>query len=332
MNMVAVNPLIMTLGTALTGSNADAAVLSNAPDQDQGVRYTLTMEEGTPLHPSAFQNRLHGLMNGKKLVSFGEEHDGNRDPSFAEVLGFKDIIFPAYSQIVMNGVYPNIATFLARHRLSYPKEDLIRFILFVEKLLSPSVEDVMAMSASRVFASTVMPVAHKMGYTDLVLEGFFERDPEQTLELSKDRIGLLLIMTATLCLGIHLHGTDSGHVLFSLDQGKTMADALRVTIDGIFKENPNARVLSYNGGLHNMTVPIQGRIAGLLGHEIDLSQMTFAPHYMAMLGREFLSVDLVTPSDSQQNHFALLRERAIAGRITEVPHSKGQVAFVFPPK
>lgn len=327
MNMVAVNPLITTLGMALMGVKAGV-------QQDQTARYTLTMGEATPLMPEVFGDRLRDLINDRKLVAFGEEHDCNRDPSFEEVLGFKDIIFPAYRQIVMNGAYPNIATFLGQHRLIYSNEDLIRFALFLEKLFLPSVEDVMTMSASRVFAAVTMPVAHEVGFTDLVLEGFFESDPERTLKLSKDRIGLLLIMTAALCLGIHLHGTDQGpHISSLLDPGKSMVDALRVAIDGIFKDNPNARVLSYNGAMHNLTVPFQGKLAGLLGHEIDVSQWTFAPHYMERFGPQFLSVDLVTPSDSQQNHFALLREkRAVAGRINEVPHSKGQVAFVFPPK
>lgn len=305
---------------------------SGGMDQGSNVRYVMDIQDTTTLPADNFQRRLEELMKGRRVVSFGEEHDENRDQSFRNILRFEQLILHAYSYRRHERWrgrsldFADLLEFLGRNFDSLLVND---FIQFLQDMTSIPLEAILRQPASRIFALVILPLSKRLGYTDVVVEGLYEEDPWRTIERSKDRIGMLLkILTGLIC-DLNIRGAYDENFL---QPGVGVALAFQRRVNAIFDENPSARVVTYSGGAHNLTKPIKGTWSfGPI--TIDLSQFTFAPAFQQRWGQHFLSIDLVTrhTADSKFNStFAELRRRAAENVIREVNHSRGQIAFVFP--
>lgn len=293
------------------------------------ISYTLEVHQQTTVPLNAFQKRLEALMRAKKVVSFGEEHDKNQDRSFEDVLKFKDLILAAYHHLHR---FEDWGDFLDVCERDFGPKIVHDFRLLLRRILSAQLEDVIYLNASRIFAIILLPLAKQLGFTHVVVEGLFERDPERSIQRSKDQIGMLLIILMSLIHGVKIRGAHAEDIL---QPGVAVAFALARKVNGIFDDDPASRVLTYNGALHSMTKPLKG-VSPVFGPiKINLRQLTFAPAFRKRWGSGFLAIDLVTQHTSQPHSpsiFAKLRVDIVENAIREVRHSRGQIAFVFPKK
>lgn len=296
------------------------------------VVYRMTMEMTAHLHPDRLREELKRHLHGKKMVCFGEEHDGNRDPSFAEVLDYEEVILWAHHSLKSRTFSSNFAELLKDNfnllEREMGPEKLRKFILFAAKLFTVTPEELMHQraSASRIFALVVLPLCKELGYTDVLVEGALD----SRLERSKDRIGTLVTLLMALMLGLRI---ENAYAEDFLNPGGAIANAFRDKLRAIFENTPDARVVTYGGALHSMTIPLEGTYHFLPGLTMDLSKLSFVPEFQKRFGGDFLSIDLVMPTSSDpriESHFSLLKQQGNAESITVVKHSRGQVAFVFP--
>lgn len=296
------------------------------------VTYRMTMEVTARLRPHQLSDELKTALTAKKMVSFGEEHDMKRDQSFAEVLEYEGVILWAQHMLQSRTFYPNFAKLLEGNTNLLEREmgpeKFRQFILFAAKLLTASPEELVSqnVAASRIFALVVLPLCKELGYTDVLVEGALD----SRLKRSKDRIGILITLLMALMLDLRI---ESVYAEDFLNPGIAIADAFRKKLGDIFEKTADARVVTYGGAVHAMTVPLEGTYNFLPGLNIDLSELSFTPEFQKRFGENFLSVDLVMPISSMpgmSSHFTLLRQQGNAESISVVSHSLSQVAFVFP--
>ncbi len=193
----------------------------------------------------------------------------------------------------------------------------------------PTLEALTQFHPGRLFAVGILPLARSLGYTDLVLEGFDVNNPANSLERSKDKAGDLLRLTSAMMLDMNIHGayprsrfvtpTDIGNELFS-------------TIKAVKEASPEAKILAYNGAVHNMTDPFK---KGTHVHESflsssDASEWSYAPRAKELWGDRYGVIDLLGGNSTlPDSHFKYMQEYAQNGVVTRYLHGVNQNTYVF---
>lgn len=296
---------------------------------NQTVGYTLDIHGEKPLPVLGLKDRIQDLARDAKVISFGEEHDLNRDESFSEILDYEDVVLFLYREVSSGHMNLKTATNFVCEKLGVQGR-LDGFQNLLIKILSVETDELLTSHTTRFFALKIIPVLSTQGFKDIIIEEFDVSNPERTMKLSKDKIGILLTVLMAVFSEMKIHGATGNNFL---NPGKAISDAFKSKIKEIHKERPNAKIITFNGGVHNLTKPYEGVVKGLLGIEIDLSTFSFGDDLRRQYGRSFVSVDLVSAAphgEGINSHYDALREKADSFNIMEVHHSDGQVAFVFP--
>lgn len=293
-----------------------------------GVSFQFTIHKVSPTPPKDFATHLEPLIAGKKIVSFGEEHNLNKDKTYGEINKYKDLIFSLYGTMKLFR-FKNLSELVEDMRRREPNSKELKDLKALLEYCAEegNEKDFSKVTSSRIFASHVIPTLKKEGFTDVVIEGFNEDRPSENYELSKDRTGYLLIMLTAMTHDLKIHGAYSG----GLDFGFGVAESFRHKVDSITAKDPKARVATYNGGAHNLTVPMTGN-APFIGR--PMSELSFVPHFSDKYGDKFKSIDLVTKSptatDQVRTPYDVLRQTGDADSVNVVDYAAGQTAFVFP--
>jgi hypothetical protein len=193
----------------------------------------------------------------------------------------------------------------------------------------PSFDDLKQMHVGRLFALGILPIAVAAGYTDLVLEGFDDRNPGRTIQRSKDKTGDLIRMTSAMMLGMRIHGAwPDGNFPTPTD----VSDALFEKIKTAKEANPDAKVIVYNGAVHNMTEPFKTGTKVSLGPfgEEDASEWTYAPRAREVWGDSYGAIDLLNGNRPlPESQFKLMQDKAEPGVITRFSHGFDQQTYVL---
>ena len=293
---------------------------------DREVAIPLVVHGSQALMHGVLEQRFAGLVGDKRIVSFGEEHDLNMDTSFSEVLQLSGPIFKVqYNMLVHHpdGEEERIA--MIRHEFKQAGK-LQALDALLKKMQDQSIGELCQYHPGRLFATRLMPLLRNLGYTDIIMEGLNDVDPASTFRRSKDQIGTLLMMLQAHILGIRVHGVYSEGIwsLFYL------SEYFLEKIDKIHECIPDARIITFSGALHNMTMPLEGKVP-LGDREFDIKDSSFAKKLQEIWGREFQSIDLVDFNSTTASHLETFRRYGHAGNIVEVSHSNDQVAFVLSP-
>lgn len=276
------------------------------------------------LTPKDFLRRLATVFEEKEIVSVGEAHDVNDDSSYGWLQSFKGDILQAFSSY-------RLVTEIKGGAL--PRSDFERSLPPDSKLLRAleshpiSFKDLAAMHPGRLFAVGVLPLSRFSGFTELVLEGEIAERTDVHFQRSKDTTGDLLRLTIGMIMGMRIHSAYAGGFL------STVADvgqAVYHKITEIKKNNPQAKILAYNGAMHNMTKPFQGRGQEIPGIAFDLAQITYAPQLIKDYGDRYAAIDLLGAKPLPESHFAQMQREA-EGEITCFTHGQGQMSFVIKP-
>lgn len=294
-------------------------------DIKEGAEYSLQIHNEARIAQDDFSDCIGDLSWWKTIITFWEEHNLNTDESFSEILRYEGIIFFLYREknkgIPFRDIMNNIIYALKEDKGLF--EDFLQFSIGLV-----GNQNSLPCSSSRIFACLIIPELAKRWFKDLVFEWMDESSPEKNFKLSKDKIGYLMILLMSMTHEVSIHGAYDS-TLFVDAIG--IAREFERIIDKITVENPKAKVMTYNGWVHNMTVPIEWEYR-LFWIDIDLSELSFAPYLRKKYRDAFLSVDLVDTFWSQDNssHYAFLKQKAKKDSITLIDHSDWQKAFIFP--
>lgn len=274
------------------------------------------------LTPKDFLRRIQDKLKAKDVLSVGEAHDMNQDTSFSWILDHEKEILEAYNIYRMAQDVSKPAP---------PFEGLLRRdSRFLEKLAqeNTSFDHVRKMHVGRLFALSILPLARLAGYTDIVLEGVDDRNPGRLLDRSTDRSGDLLRLTAAMMLGLKIHGAYSdGMFTTAADIG----DAVFAKMGEVKDRNPNAKVVVYNGAVHNMTEPYKEGTKikeGIV--EYDVSEMTYAPRAIELWGDRYGAIDLINGDRLMpESQFRFMQQQASDDVITCFTHGIDQQTYVL---
>lgn len=287
----------------------------------------------TSLEPKELGVLLRDYIAQKDIISFGEHHDLNHDTSFNELLDYKRAIFNIYgiyrdsSRFEQQPSLPRAIEHVRRYATEYGDNELMENVNGLVSMLSkPHGNSILQSHPSRIFATLIIPIAKAQGFTDIVLEGFDDRDPSRVFERSKDKVGHLLIMLSSMMVGMRLHGAYSDSWL---DLGDLMAEALSNKVNSVKAENPDARVLVYNGMAHNATQPLEGTVPTPLGN-FELASISYAPAMIEKYGKSYGAVDLIGGKSDLEGtgHYEWMQQKAGVG-VTAYQHGVDQLTMVF---
>jgi hypothetical protein len=176
------------------------------------------------------------------------------------------------------------------------------------------------------FSQVILPLAGRLGYTDVVLEGFDgnSANPSWGLQFSKNVVGDLLIQTEAMRAGMKMHGAEV------TDKPSEVAANLLRKAKEIKRANPHAKVLIYGGAIHSAT-----EIAVRDGEVLRVSDVHEPSHsfsfseraYMAW-GKRYAPVHLLSASDFP-SAFGHVIEEVPDGCVTRVSHGDNQNTYVF---
>lgn len=104
-------------------------------------------------------------------------------------------------------------------------------------------------------------------------------------------------------------------------------------IEGIKREDDNAKILTYNWWFHNMTVPFEWE-HNIFWNNLDYADLSFAPELKKIYWWKYKSIDLVDSwsQTKMDSHYARLKDKAVDWLLNLVTHSDNQVVMVFPRK
>ena len=254
----------------------------------------------------------------------GESHNLEVDTSYNWLNEFSGEILDAYSYYRM-GKNSSKPTPPFEQLLRPGSQLLARF----RQEKQPTLEVLTQFHPGRLFAVGILPLARALGYKDLILEGLNEHNPTDMIERSKDKAGDLLRLTSAMMLGMNIHGANpSGRYPTPTDIG----DELFSTIKAVEKKDPEAKIIVYNGAVHNMTESFK---AGTRVHEglfsaSDASEWTYAPRAKEMWGDRYGAIDLLGGNSILPvSHFKHMQVEAAKGAVTRFSHGVGQKTYVF---
>lgn len=292
------------------------------------IDYNTTINSERCINYSDFNDVLNDIFCSNDIVTIWEEHNHNKDNSFKEVEKYADIIFYLYRRIKEGNSFEKVIKEISN---LYSDENNIIIRKFKEFLISfYTDEDIMYQSSSRIFAKDIIPLASKNWFNDLVFEWFSEDDPRKIYELSSDKIGFLLTIISSLINWIQIHWAYSHNIFIGFLE---IAWKFEDKIKDIKLKNTNAKILTYNWGFHNMTIPFQWTTR-VMWKNYNCSNLTFAPNLKRKYWDKYLSIDIVDSRSQTEKeiHFAELKKRALKWKINIINHSDNQIAFVLPKK
>jgi len=324
-------------------------IISNSiplfPEQKGKLTYKFECSPARMVPIDSFLEELNGVVKDKKIVSFGEQHDFNNEKRLEDVKDFKDILLTTLyflkqikdqekTKSEFNPFHIDLTLYwITKFGEAMSKFDLSTHKVKKDQLFSLPISEIIKYPASVIFAISILPLLKEEGFTDLVLEGFLEKSPDEAFKRSKDQVGMILIIESCLRLDINIHGAYQegfGEIL----RATGIARAFEGKVDEILQNNPDAKVATYGGGVHNMTKPIEGSISAPFFGEVNLAELSFAPHLMERYQDAYLSIDLVAPTNGNEDlmsHFKVLRSKMVPGSIVQVNHSsKNQLGYIFP--
>ncbi len=288
------------------------------------VTYNLTVHSSNSIKNTEISGYLWKLIRWKRVVAYWEEHNLNTDNSFFEILKFEDIICYIYRELQK---WTSLKV-IFRYIESVESSQYTEFLKYLFEKVIWNI-DSMAWSATRFFSCSVIGDMEKHWFTDIIIEWLREDiDLQSMIARSKDKIGVLLMVISCIIHWIKIHGVYDENPLFWVF---SFAKLFEDKVDEIIEKNPEAKVFTYNGWVHNMTIPIEW-IHRIFWAEVDLKDLTFAPSLQEKLWEKFLSIDLVSQLwwRDESSHYNYLKNQNQWLDITIVEHSKWQYAIVFP--
>ncbi len=291
--------------------------------EQTGVHEWGEYAERRVLAPPEFIKEISEKLKEKDILSVGEHHDLEQDASYGWIQQFAGEIFEAYDWYRLGKI---------TGKEPMPFERLLRReSKLVEKLMErqPSFEELKKMHVGRFFALGVLPLAKAAGYTDLVLEGFDEISPGASYQLSKDKTGDLLRLTYAMILGFNIHGAwPRGQFV----KPEEVGDSIFEKIKAAKTSNPEAKILVYNGAMHNVTEPFKlgSKVSlGIFG-ETDPNEWSYAPRARELWGEWYGAMDLMNGGRPLPNsHFKYMQEKAEPGQITRFTHGIDQQTYIL---
>ncbi len=155
-----------------------------------------------------------------------------------------------------------------------------------------------------------------------------KKNPGKTIGRSTDRTGDLLKMVSSMMLGMRIHGAwpDS-----SMHSPKDTGDSLLKKIKDVKTKNPTARIIVYNGAIHNMTEAFKsGSVVSSDLRRLDASEWTYAPRAIEMWGNRYGAIDLLNGnSPLPESHYKYMQKDALSNAITCYTHGIDQQSYVF---
>lgn len=277
------------------------------------------------ISPKEFLTDIADTLKSHDVVSVGESHDMEQDQSYGWIQQHTGEILEAYDWYRLGRITGKSA--LPLEKLLRPESRLLENLANHKKL---TIEDLKQMHVGRLFALMVLPMACLVGYTDLVLEGFDDINPGRFIQRSKDKTGDLLRMTSAMMWGMTLHGAyPDGMFTTPTDIG----NALFTKIKEVKDAKPDAKIIAYNGAVHNMTEPFKTGTKvseGLLSS--DASEWTYAPRARDLWGERYAAIDLLNGDRSlPMSHFKFMQEQSEKSAITRFSHGVNQKTYVLQP-
>ena len=273
------------------------------------------------LSPKEFLNEIYAKMKAKRILSVGEFHDENQDASYNWILKHQGAILHAYDWYRQSLILdPSRAPALDR---LLPRDSLLLDELAKQ---NPPFEQLAKMHVGRVFALAVLPLARSAGYTDLILEGLDEDNPQDSIENSKDRAGDLLRLTLAMSLGMRIHGEAV------VAPAWKVADSLFSKIEEVSDRYRDARIIVYNGATHNMTEPVGGQ---MMVHEEGFApyaanRLSYASRARQEWGSQYGAIDLLNGQKPlPDSHFKAMQENAQDTGITRYSHGFDQQTYII---
>lgn len=300
--------------------------MNSEPTWDNELEYSLDIYWEEEIDSHYLLNYVWNLIEWKKIVTFWEEHNLNADKSFSEILEYKEIIFYVYSIMQYWAKFQDIVLDLKDRVPVEEKEKLISFIEYIFSILENKLS--IKHSSTRVFSSFIVSACQKEWFTDIVFEWFNESSPNRSYELSKDKIWFLMIMISSMLYWFKIHWAYDSNPLFN---ATWIARNFEEQIDKIIDNNPESKVITYNGWVHNMTTPIKWEYK-LFWSTINLEELSFAPYLINKYGSDYLSIDLVDWfwKVSNSSHYSFLKWKATKNKIKIIEHSEWQKAIILP--
>jgi len=290
--------------------------------------YSFDIHWEKPIENNDFSYYLKDIFERKDIVTIWEEHNHNSDQSFKEVQTYSEFIFHMYSRMLDGSDFRKVFRDIDQEIQWYP-EDLLKwdeFKWFALDFFSQWFD--FTNSSSRIMSKYIIPEARKSAYTDIIIEWFSENNPSNNYHLSTDKTGYLLLMLSAMIHNIKIHGAfDKRPVVWVFN----IAWEFIGKVDEIKGKNPWAKIMTYNGAFHNMTIPMEWR-KEFLGTTLNYEDLTFAPEFNDKYRDRYLSLDIVDwwSQTEKQSHFSVLKWKALDEKINIVSHSEWQTAIVLP--
>ena len=292
-------------------------------DEKTGIEFDWQYDSKESVDPLVFLQQISNTLQQSSIVSFGEQHDLRVDESFSWILSFQNEILEAYHVYSLTMGIENPKPMETFQRCLRRGSRLINVL---SENLS-SFEEVRNMHVGRMFALHILPLARNLGYTEVVLEGVEAKNPARLIDRSTDKIGDLLRILMAMVLGMRVHGAYADGLLSTaVDVGVELQDK----INEVKTNNPDSKIIVYNGAMHNMTIPYQGTHASIPGISMDVSQITYAPDLIAEYGSQYSAIDMLNKDRTiPTGHFSQMQEESEAGEITCFKHGIRQQSFVI---
>lgn len=274
--------------------------------------------------PIEFLREISDTLRRKDILSVGEHHDMEQDESYRWIQQHAGEIIEAYD-------WYRIGKITGKHtppfeRLLKPESRLSENLANRQQ---PTFDELRHLHVGRLFALGILPLARAAGYTDLVLEGFDDINPARTIQRSKDKTGDLLRIVSAMKLGMRIHGAWPDKMF---PMPADIGDALFDKIKAAKEANPDAKIIVYNGAVHNMTEPFRAGTKVSLGFfgETDASEWTYAPRARALWGDRYGAIDILNGNRPlPDSHYKFMQVKAEPGVITRFSHGFDQQTFVL---
>ncbi len=292
------------------------------------VKIPFEIHEQTPLPADDFERVMSESLRWKKVVSFGEEHNLNADTSFKEIKRFSQLIFLMFRMYKEEKRYGWGFREVVEHL--WKNEELFLELTWLLEVVSQAHKKIwnLKLSSTRVFAGNILAMAHVEGFTDIVFEGFQENNIAENYTRSKDKVWFLLIVFFSMFYNLDLHWVYDDLPVFWFMKWAWLFEQ---KVDEILEKKPEAKILTYNWGIHSMTEPILWT-QKMYWVDLELWKLTFAPRFHERFWGDFSSIDLIDGFWHTEHSlfYSLLKKKAKRWQILIVEHSKWQKAIVFP--
>ena len=277
----------------------------------------------TELQNGDFFFFLLDSINEAEIVSIGEYHDLEQNSSFSWILDYSEDILEAarqHQRLLKSGK--------SRDDLSFQS-----FLPFDSDLMqkldgvNSNLNELRSMHVGIFFAMRLLPIAAKLGFTDVIFEGLNDSNMLASYEFSKDKVGDLLRIVMATRLDMIIHGARSSK---DLPSAVDVGQELKTKIDECKEEKPDARIIVYNGAMHNMTITYTAPFFYFPGVKLDTAKISYAPAMIEKYGARYVAIDLLNKNKAiPSSHFQLMTEEASSNQITMYKHGIRQKTFVI---